>query len=278
MTYLLGIDGGGTACRASLVGPDGDVLGMGQAGPANVATTVSGAIASVLAAARAALDAAGLDLDCGDLKTGLGLAGANAAGVETALANALPFRRMRITTDATTAAMGALGRDDGIVAAIGTGSVFVAQRGGHLRQVGGWGLALGDEGSGAQMGRTLLACVVKMADGRLPATPLLAAVLQDMGSTAEIVSFATRATPADFAALAPRVLQAEDPAAEDIRRAFAQEVAEIIAFLQPDPPLPVVFLGGLGAFYQQRLDGRWQVHPARGSALDGALVLAAEVA
>jgi len=61
---------------------------------------------------------------------------------------ALPFARIRIETDAVAAAKGALRDEDGIVAALGTGSVFAAQRGGEVRQIGGWGLVLGDEGSG----------------------------------------------------------------------------------------------------------------------------------
>ena len=42
--------------------------------------------------------------------------------------------------------------------------------------------------------------------------------------------------------------------------------------------VPVVFTGGLGAFYAGRLAGRWDIRPALGSALDGALMLAREAA
>jgi glucosamine kinase len=40
----------------------------------------------------------------------------------------------------------------------------------------------------------------------------------------------------------------------------------------------VVFLGGLGPFFAAQLQGRWDIRPALGSALDGALMLAREAA
>jgi glucosamine kinase len=38
----------------------------------------------------------------------------------------------------------------------------------------------------------------------------------------------------------------------------------------------VIFVGGLGPFYAQRLSDRWEVRAALGSSLDGALMLARE--
>ena len=64
---------------------------------------------------------------------------------------------------------GALGDDDGITAAIGTGSVFGAQRAGAVRMIGGWGFQLGDHGSGAVMGRSLCARALLAHDGEAEA-------------------------------------------------------------------------------------------------------------
>ena len=141
MDLFLGIDGGGTGCRAVLADASGHILGRGEAGPANIASDFPGALDNILTATRAACGVHDLTA----LSAGLGLAGANAAGMSDRLAHALPFARMAIETDAITAVRGALGATDGIVAAIGTGSVFAAQRGGQMRQIGGWGLVLGDE-------------------------------------------------------------------------------------------------------------------------------------
>ncbi|MBP9183217.1 MAG: ATPase [Fuscovulum sp.] len=274
MTFLLGIDGGGTGCRAVVAAAGGQVLAQATAGPANVATDLAGAAANILSAAQQALQAVGLDPASDQVRTGLGLAGANARGTDRALAGLLPFRHLRLATDAIATALGALGPDDGILAAIGTGSVFVVQQSGQLRQYGGWGLALGDEGSGARIGRAILAQALRMAEGRAAPTPLLQALLDEMGGSEGVIGFAAGARPADLATLAPRVLAADDPAAALVRDASAAEVAATLAELQPDPPLPVVVTGGLAAFHAPRLALRWPQRPPRGTALDGALILA----
>jgi glucosamine kinase len=279
VVLFLGIDGGGTGCRAAVADATGRVLGEGRAGPANIASDVMGARDSILLAARQAMAAAtGSDAALSGVAAGMGLAGANAAGAVSTLRQALPFARLRIETDAIAAVKGALGGRDGIVAAIGTGSVFASQIGGQIRQIGGWGLVLGDDGSGARLGRSLLAAALGAHDGFRAMTPLLRAVLDEHGGSDGIIALSITARPADFAALAPRMLASDDPAAREVVAQAVEDVARSIAVLQGDPALPVTFIGGLGAAYALRLAGRWPVVPALGSALDGALLLAREAA
>lgn len=276
MALFLGIDGGGTGCRAAVADAEGRVLATAQAGPANIASDLAGATRNILSAAAEAARTAGTRLEA--LPAGLGLAGANAAGAAAALAAALPFARLRVVTDAITAVMGALGEADGIVAAMGTGSVFGLQRGGTVRQIGGRGLALGDEGSGAWIGRAILSRALRAADGLEPMTPLLAALIAEQGGEDRVVAFSLTARPADYATLAPRILASDDPAAQAVMAAATASVAQAIAALQTGPALPVVFLGGLGPAYAARLAGRWPQRPALGTALDGALLLARKAA
>jgi glucosamine kinase len=277
MTLFLGIDGGGTGCRAAVADQSGRVLGQGRAGPANIASDVGAARDNILLAAREALTmASGSDADLPMLAAGLGLAGANAAGASEALRKALPFARLRIETDAIAAVKGALGDRDGIVAAIGTGSVFASQRAGVIRKIGGWGLVLGDEGSGAWLGLSLLSEAIRGLDGFRPMTPFLRETLDEHGGSEGLIAFSLSARPADFAVLAPRVLASEDPAAVNVMNRAVAAVSEAIAVLQGNRPLPVTFIGGLGPAYAKRLAGRWEIAPAQGSALDGALMLARE--
>lgn len=277
MTFLLGIDGGGTGCRAVLADRAGRVLGRGAAGPANVASDPEGACANILAASRMAIAAAGVAPDLSGLAAGLGLAGANVASAADWLRGALPFGRMRLETDAVTAAKGALGNGDGIVAALGTGSVFAIQSAGHLRCLGGWGLVLGDEGSGAWLGRAALARALKAVDGLVPMTPLLQGLLHSHGGPSGVVAHARDARPADFATLAPAIMDSADPAAEAIRAMACADVRQVLAHLRAEAALPVTFIGGLGAIYAGLLADLPQ-RPAQGTALDGALLLAQEVA
>ncbi len=174
---------------------------------------------------------------------------------------------------------GALGEADGITAALGTGSVFGVQRRGAARMIGGWGFLLGDQGSGARIGRALYEAALLAHDGLAEATPLLRAVLAETGGAEGIVAFGQRAAPADFARQVPRVLAAAaagDPAGAAILAEAEAAVARAIDRLQADGPLPVCFLGGLGPVFAERLAGRYPglIRAPLGSALDGALALA----
>lgn len=275
MQLFLGIDGGGTGCRAAVANAAGAILGRGAAGPANIASDPAGAAANILAAMEGALAEAG----GGEIAAaGLGLAGANAAGATERLRAALPFRRVTVVTDAITAVKGALGAGDGVVAALGTGSVFAVQRAGAIRQIGGRGLVLGDEASGAWIGRAMLAASLRAVDGFTVMTPLLAELVEEMGGPDGVVAFSLRARPADFAALAPRVAQSDDPAAMAVMARAEADVAEAACLLRGGDDLPVVFLGGLGTVFAARMAGRFPVQAALGTALDGALMLAREAA
>ena len=269
---FLGLDGGGTGCRAALADLNGTVIARAEGGPANIASDPDRARDNILSTLMATLRAAGAEPV--GLCLGLGLAGANMAGASARLAAGLPFSRLRIETDAVAAALGALGGADGIVAAIGTGSVFAVVEGGHVRQIGGWGFVLGDEGSGAVIGRAILSAALRADDGHLAMTPLLDRLLREHGGPAGIVAFAQTARPADFGRLAPDVLASPDPAALAVMTAAAAEVASSIDLLQAGRALPVVFTGGLGPTYLARLAGRWVTRDAVGTALDGALMLA----
>jgi glucosamine kinase len=271
MALFLGIDGGGTGCRAAVCDGAGQVLGEGRAGPSNIASDPDGARANVLAAATKALpDGATL----GQLSSVMGLAGANVAQSVARFSAGLPFARLRVESDALIAVKGALHDRDGLVAAIGTGSVFASQRAGSVVQIGGWGLVLGDEASGAWIGRSILSRSLRAADGMEAMTPLLSGLLADYGGADGIIAFAQSARPGDMAALAPRVVDADDPAAQAVMDAADAHVRACVTRLRGDSDLPVVFLGGLGPVFAARLQGLWTIRQASGTALDGALWLA----
>lgn len=282
MTLHLGVDGGGTGCRAAVADAAGRVLGRGSGGPANIWTDPEGALANILAAAREALEAAAPRADPGDVAAVLGLAGANAAGATERLAPRLPFGRLRIVSDAVTAIRGALGRGDGVTAALGTGSVFGSQRRGLVRTIGGWGFQLGDHAGGAALGRAVAVQALLAQDGEAAMTPLLAGLLDEHGGPAGIVAWGAGARPADFARLVPRLLAAEacgDPAARAILTQAEAQVARAVDLLMADGPVPLCFLGGLGPVFAVRLERRYGalIRPARGAGLDGALAMAREL-
>lgn len=276
MTVYLGIDGGGTGCRAAVVDTGGRLLGQAEGASANVWTDPTGALANILATARQALAGAPGVADA-DVVAVLGLAGANVSGAAERVVAALPFGRVRVESDAVVALKGALGDEDGIAAALGTGSVFGAQQGGRVTMIGGWGFQLGDWASGAVMGRALCSEALLAGDGEVPSSPLLGRVLAEHGGAQALVAWGKGASPAAFARLVPGMIEAAaegDAAAEAILARATEEVARAVGRLRRDGPLPVTFLGGLGPVFAARLAGRWPVRAAKGNGLDGALLMA----
>ncbi len=137
---LLGVDGGGTGCRARLIDLKGQIRGEGTAGPANVRFGIADSFAAVLRATDEALGQAGLTLEEADIVGCLALAGASEpTHLAAARAYQLPFRRTIITTDAHAACVGAHGGRDGGIIIVGTGSVGWGVVGGREYRVGGWG-------------------------------------------------------------------------------------------------------------------------------------------
>ena len=74
---LLGVDGGGTKCRARLADCDGTILGEGMAGPANIRFGLEESFSAVLVAANQCLEQAGLSYRDRRIIACLALAGAS---------------------------------------------------------------------------------------------------------------------------------------------------------------------------------------------------------
>src|SRR5262245_23470733 len=108
---FLGIDAGGTHCRARLVDAEGNVLGSGRAGPANLTLGVAQAHRSITAASREAFAAAKLGRSAlRQTHAGLGVAGLDDPARARAMANRrFGFASLTLRSDAVTACIGAHG-------------------------------------------------------------------------------------------------------------------------------------------------------------------------
>ncbi len=284
MTYLIGIDGGGTGCRALLCTSAGEVRGRGAGGSANILTNFDGAYASIVEASQMACREAGLpDSVLSESCAYLGLAGANIGEYAEKIAGRLPFAKCRISTDAFISLQGAIGDDDGTVAIIGTGSVFISRTGTASKVVGGWGFIVGDQGSGARIGRDLLEEALLAHDQVRPATALTTEIIETFaGDPRAVVEFAQSARPGQFAGFAPMVFRHvvdRDPAALRIVSKSVTDIEETLASLLPvgnDQPHRLCMLGGLGGIYGNLLSGKYRelIHEPLGDAADGAVALA----
>lgn len=283
ITWHVGVDGGGTSCRVAMLGA-GDERRVATGGPANVTSDFSGAVRTIADLIDGLLPAAGK----ARLLMHLGLAGvtgpAMAKRVEAALLARYPGGRVRASGDQVTMTVGALGAHDGGLIGIGTGSFVARQSAGQVQGIGGRGLILGDQASGGWLGLRLLQEVMLAHDGLRVATPLIVDILDEHhNDPAQIIAFARDARPADFAQLAPRVLdgaKAGDPLAVDLMREGAAYLAAALSALGWRADERLCVGGGLGPAYVPYLAPETQaaIIPALGTAIDGALTLAARLA
>jgi glucosamine kinase len=283
--FLIGVDGGGTSCRAAVARLDGTIIGRGESGSSNITTNLDGATDNILSAVRAALSAAGLHEDVLQHSAAvLGLAGANVGDFATRLSERLPFARQEIESDATIALQGALADGDGTIAILGTGSAFLSRKGETLRLIGGWGFQLSDLGGGARLGRDLLERAILAHDGVAKQTALTDEILGQFERGPEgIVLFAQTAKPADYGRFAPLVLRqlgAGDETAKQLFSAAAKTVDAAFDTLCMDGIDRIALLGGLARFYPDYLAERHRrrLVPPIADALTGAVELAAKLA
>ena len=279
--FFLGVDGGGTSCRAALANAEGVVLGKGRSGSANIFTDVSGATHNIVEAAGEACNMAGLPIDTLEKTHAvLGLAGANVETTVNEAKERLPFKSCDIESDALIAAHGALGGRDGAIAVLGTGSVFAQKRGDVVETKGGWGFVVGDQGAGAALGRSLLREALLVFDGVREGSDLAAHVLAEFKHAAPAISnFAHSAVPGEFARYAPKVFEAAeqgDPVAVRLLREAASQVDEFLTAILTGPDDRLCLLGGLGPLYAPWLapDHQARIAEPQADALSGATQLA----
>jgi glucosamine kinase len=233
--------------------------------------------ASLAAAADAGLGPAAL----AEMHAGVGLAGINRIGLLDQLeARPHPFRSARFVDDATIACIGAHGGRDGGIVIVGTGSVGFAVVEGREIRVGGYGIPISDDGSGADLGLHAIRMALRAHDGRAAATGFTREVMTRFADDPlEVIAWKDRATATDYAAFAPLVIRhadAGDPVAQLIVRGAAEEIDALVRRLLDAGASRVALLGGLALPIEPRLapDLRRRLVPVEGDAVAGALHLA----
>jgi glucosamine kinase len=279
--FVIGIDGGGTSCRAAFAGRDGRVLGRGKSGAANIRTDLTGARASIVEAARLAIVEGGEDPALiNKTPAVLGLAGSNVGTYRQQLEAILPFSRNMVVSDALIALEGAVGTGDGAIAIVGTGTAFMVRKAGVARNVGGWGFMVGDQGSCARIGRDLLEETLLAFDGIAEASDLTRAVLAVFrNEPRDVVEFTTTAKPGDFGGFAPMVFEHAakgDAVATKIIGRAVRHIEASLDVLDLRSGDPLCLLGGLAQLYAPLLSPPVQalLKPPVQDALGGAVAMA----
>jgi N-acetylglucosamine kinase-like BadF-type ATPase len=184
--YFLGVDGGGTNCRAVVVDELCTVRGEGRAEAANFHRVgLETAIRHIVSAVGSACNRAGIEPEQITAAC-IGLAGVSHPNhhrrMLSALKEALPITDVILETDARVALAGATGNQPGIVIIAGTGSIACGINArGRFARAGGWGPTIGDEGSGSYIGRRALEAIVMAYDYRGEPTMMMEPVLRYFG-------------------------------------------------------------------------------------------------
>jgi glucosamine kinase len=279
---FLGIDGGGTRCRARLRDGAGRLLAEAEGEMANVFVDVDAALQAILDVSRAVIGTAGLDSGhLARVHAGFGLAGVVDGRMTARLhAAGLPFASLRVDNDAYAACLGAHGGRDGAIVIAGTGSCGLALIDGDRHTVGGWGFALGDDGSGAAVGRSVLRRALLGHEAILPASPLTERVMMSFGNDpVRLLDWSRTAQSRDYAGFAPLVFEyaaGGDSVGREIADKAGTDIGLLIEALRARGARLVALVGGLSKVIEPYLPA--VVIPClvapEGDAMEGAILMA----
>lgn len=236
---FLGIDGGGTGCRALIIDAAGNVLGSGKGPVANYHH--AGWTGAERALAGVFLDAtAGLTMSGPCRAAFLGLAGVTAAADRerfAEIAARLGFAgpdAIGVDHDVRIAHAGGLAGQPGIALIAGTGSSCYGRSADGRSWYIGWDALADDVGSGYWLGLRAIQLGVRAADGRGEATVLKEIVfsfLQISGLDELMARIQSGALgKREIASLAPRVLESAD-AGDAVASALCAQGAEELALM-----------------------------------------------
>lgn len=303
--YYLGVDGGGTNCRVRLADENLKTLAEVKNGRSNLQIDDGEpAYKAISDGTRDVFKAAGIDYaETANTYACFGMAGGRMDSARAAFAaRPWPFAGVKVYDDIDIAHAGALGGEDGGVIIVGTGSAALAIVGGERFQSGGWGFPIGDQMSGAILGRELVRYTVEAEDGLVEASPLTKAVVAKLGGTNQAImtwAFAAEMdlkiisrdgsegcddvligrAPAEFGKLMPlfiEYLEAGDPVAKKMLEIELSAIDTYVRWFQSHNAHVMAIVGGFGErlfpIIQQRY-GNFVALP-KFEPLHGAVILA----
>ncbi len=279
---FVGIDGGGSTCRARLTDVKGHVLGEGKAGSANWRLGLEPVKAEIITATQAALQQAGLEkMPLSALHVGMGLAGWVLTKDRTTIQPIKDlFASCIVSNDAYIACLGVHQVQYGGIVIVGTGSCAQIIAPEESRTFGGWGFTLGDQASGAFLGHQAVRLTLLALDMMIPASDLTDAIAASFEWCPEhCLTWSLTAKPADYARFAPLVFQyaaQNDPHALALMTSATADLVAMIKVLQAYNTGRIALLGGLAKAYEPYLPSHLlaSLQKPAGNALDGALLMA----
>jgi glucosamine kinase len=258
MSLVLGIDGGGTRTRASIV--DGDkVLGHGESGSIKRlrvgAEAAEANLREVLKDVYAQAGVKSVKAAC------CGVASVSMPGIVewiTDVFNDFGVEKCDIVGDQVIALDAAFKGGPGILQIAGTGSNCIGRApDGQQESAGGWSSRLGDEGSGYWIGVNSMRRALRAYDRGEP-TQILKKVGEIWGAADmdELINIGDGTPGPDFAALAPTIYELAEAGDQVALGVLKQAAADLIEFVllvreklkkkhKIDGEVPVAWTGGV---------------------------------
>ncbi len=281
-TYFIGVDGGGTSCRARIRDEQGTFLGEGHSGSANLQLGIPLAYEAVMEATRIAAEYAGLnEQDYANMHAGWALAAAEQPKEYAQMvAHPHPFASVTLDTDAHGACFGAFKGEDGAILIAGTGSSALIIKGEQATFLGGRGFPLSDQGGGAVLGLRALQQTLLAFDGFTPPSSLASAIMSQFDNKPEdVVVWAETAIPKDYGSFSPLIFEhaiGNDPMAVSLLQENAADITMLLNGLVNKGAKKIALMGSVGKYIQPWLNPaikQYLVEP-QADAMDGAIIMA----
>ncbi len=283
ITYLIGVDGGGTHTRLAIADINGIELARVKVGASGLINGIESAWRIILNAIEEAF--ANLHQAVPDLSTmaiGLGLAGVHNKSWAVEFIEKNPgFAWLKLETDIYTALLGAHQGKPGGIIVLGTGSGGEALfADGSRCEVGGWGFPCGDEASGARLGLSAVNYAQQVLDKRAELSEFSDAVITHCGGNRDaLFDWLARANQSAYAQLAPLVVsyadQEKNLMAKEIMKKAAIEIKRMVWALDKSCLLPIALCGSLAKPFEKYLSSElvMRLVPAYADAVSGGLLL-----
>lgn len=253
MSYIIGIDAGGTKTKAIAYSTNGEVLCQKITGHGNLSVNFEEGIHHI----DESIELIQKELNNEKLKKlTIGIAG-------------LPFNQKKeveeyfthkystpteILTDYELAYKASFGNGDGVLAIAGTGSLLYGKHNGQEQKLSGWGHLLGDDVSGYGIVIHALKKVISNyeATGKISSLMTIVPGYEENQSIEVIKSFIYKNQKSEIAAVAPKVLELVEAGNEDALQVvnmladrLVDYIGTMIKRLECDSSLKIVLMGGL---------------------------------
>lgn len=257
--YYIGIDAGGTKTSFSLYTESGELVENIRRPSCHFMKVGYEKMTEILLEGVMSL-MENHKIDLGEVVISFGLAGYGRdieirRSMDQALSEKFKGFHYCVYNDVEAALSGAFNGEQGIILIAGTGSIAYAMNGKEMIRAGGFGYAIGDEGSAYWIGKRMLETVTKMEDGRIEKTILYHHILERLSlqNGFELIGYVMntlrneRDKIASLAKYLYEAAQLGDLAAISIYKDAARELSELVKAVSKDASedKKVAYYGGV---------------------------------